>query len=158
MNARKWLKVRLRDIQARLVEAGHGVSLPVISRLLKADAYRLRLNRKDAEGSSHPERDRQFAHLQEQRDWHQQAGPPRLSIDTQKKERVGNFKNAGQVWCQHPEIVNTPDFPGQAEGRAVPYGIYDPFYNPATVSVGQSADTPEFAVDNLASWCQTELR
>jgi len=158
MSRRKWLKVRLRDIQARLIEAGHVVSLPVISRLLKAHDYRLRLNRKDAEGSSHPERDRQFAYLQEQRDWHKQAGQPRLSIDTKKKELVGNFKNAGKGWCQRPEIVNTHDFPGEAEGRAVPYGIYDPQHNQATVYVGQSADTPEFAVDNLANWCQTELR
>jgi Rhodopirellula transposase DDE domain len=158
MSTRKWLKVRLRAIQARLVEVGHAISLPVISRLLQAQDYRLRVNQKNDEGGNHPERDRQFTYLREQRAWHEQAGQPRLSIDTKKKELVGNFKNAGKVWCQHPEIVKTHDFPSEAEGRAVPYGIYDPQHNQATVYVGQSADTPEFAVDNLVSWCQTDLR
>jgi Rhodopirellula transposase DDE domain len=158
MSTRKWLNARLRDIQARLVEVGHAISLPVISRLLKAHDYRLRVSRKDAEGTNSPERDCQFAYIQEQRDWHEQAGQPTVSIDTKKKELVGNFKNAGHVWCRHPEIVNTHDFPGDAEGRAVPYGVYDLQHNQAHVYVGQSADTAEFAVDNVVMWCQTELR
>lgn len=157
MSTRKWLNVRRRDIQAKLVEAGHAVSLPVISRLLRGHDYHLRSNRKDAEGPSTPERDAQITHIQEQRDWHEQMGQPLLSIDTKKKELVGNFKNSGQIWCQAPELVNTHDFPGDALGRAVPYGIYDLHHNQAEVYVGQSADTPEFAVDNLAAWCQTEL-
>lgn len=158
MSTRQWLNCRLRDIQEKLVELGHAVSLPVISRLLKAHDYRLRVNRKDAEGASHPDRDRQFAYIQEQRDWHQQAGQPTVSVDTPKKEWVGHFKNPGQVWCQCPEIVNTHDFPGEAEGRAVPYGIYDLQHNQADIYVGQSADTPTFAVDNLATWCQTQMQ
>lgn len=158
MTNRKWLNVRLRDIQVKLVEVGHAVSLPVISRLLSGHDYHLRSNRKAAEGSSSPERDAQFTHIQEQREWHEQAGQPTLSIDTKKKELVGNFKNVGQIWCQSPEIVNTHDFPGEAVGRAVPYGIYDLQHNQAEVYVGQSAHTAEFAVDNLAAWCQTELR
>jgi Rhodopirellula transposase DDE domain len=133
------------------------VSLPVISRLLRGHDYHLCSNRNDAEGASSPERAAQFAHIQEQRDWHEQAGQPMLSIDTKKKERVGNFQNGGQIWCQSPELVNTHDFPGDAVGRAVPYGIYDLQHNQAEVYVGQSADTSEFAVDNLAAWCQTEL-
>jgi len=158
MSTRKWLNARLRDIQAKLADLGHAVSLPVIGRLLKAHDYRLQSNHKDAEGASPPERDRQFAYIQEQRQAYTQAGQPILSIDTKKKELVGNFKNAGQIWCDQPEIVNTHDFPGDAEGRAVPYGIYDLQHNQADVYVGQAADTPEFAVDNLASWCRTELR
>jgi hypothetical protein len=158
MSQRKWLNCRLRDMQAKLVELGHGVSLPVLGRLLKAHDYRLRVNRKDVEGARHPDRERQFAYLQEQRRWHEQAGQPRISVDTKKKELVGNFKNAGRVWCQQPERVDSHDFPQDAEGRAVPYGIYDLHHNQATVYVGQSADTPTFAVDNLATWCQTELR
>jgi hypothetical protein len=158
MSSRKWLNVRLRDIQAKLVAVGHAVSLPVISRLLRGHDYHLRSNRKDAEGASSPEREAQFTHIQEQREWHEQTGQPTLSIDTKKKELVGNFKNAGQIWCQTPEIVNTHDFPGDGLGRAVPYGIYDLHHNQAEVYVGHSADTPEFAVDNLAAWCQTELR
>jgi hypothetical protein len=157
MNTRKWLNCRLRDIQTKLVEVGHRVSLPVISRLLKAHDYRLRVNRKEAEGADHPDRDRQFAYIHDQGAWHEQAGQPRISVDTKKKELVGNFKNAGQVWCQQPDIVNDHDFPQDAEGRAVPYGIYDPQHNQATIYVGQSADTPTFAVDNMAAWCRTEL-
>lgn len=133
------------------------VSLPVISRLLKAHDYRLRVNRKVFEGQSHPERDRQFVHIQEQREAHLRDGQPCLSVDTKKKELVGNFKNAGRIWRQEAEQVNVYDFSSQAVGRAVPYGIYDIQHNQADVYVGQSADTVEFAVDNLARWCQPEL-
>jgi hypothetical protein len=136
---------------------GHAVSLPVISRLLRGHDYPLRSNRKEAEGASSPERDAQFSHIQEQRAEHEQAGQPTLSIDTKKKELVGDFKNAGQIGCQVPEIVHTHDFPGDAVGRAVPYGICDRQHNQAEVYVGQSADTPEFAVDSLVAWCRTEL-
>jgi len=158
MTAQKWLNCRLREIQAKLVEQGQKVSLPVISRLLKAHDYRLRVNHKEAEGPDHPDRARQFAHIHEQREAHQAAGQPCLSVDTKKKELVGNFKNAGQIWCQEAEVVNIHDFPSEAVGRAVPYGIYDLRYNQGSVYVGQSADTPEFAVDNLVRWCQTDLR
>jgi len=157
MTTKKWLNCRLRDIQAKLVEQGHALSLPVISRLLKAQDYRLRANRKEAEGPDPPERAGQFAHIQEQREAHQQAGQPCISVDTKKKELIGNFKNAGRIWCQEAEPVNIHDFPGEAVGRAVPYGIYDLQHNRGTVYVGQSCDTPEFAVDNLTNWCQTEL-
>jgi hypothetical protein len=80
-----------------------------------------------------------------------------ISVDTKKKELVGDFKNPGQVWCQTPERVKVHDFPSEAVGRAVPYGIYDLQHNHGTVYVGQSADTPAFAVDNIAHWCRTEM-
>jgi hypothetical protein len=70
---------------------------------------------------------------------------------------IGNFKNTGKIWCQTPEPVNVHDFPSEALGRAVPYGIYDRQHNQGTVYVGQSGDTPTFAVDNIATWCRTEL-
>lgn len=157
MSDAKWLNCRLQDIQERLVKVGHGVSCPVISRLLKAVGYHLRLNIKEREGKSHPDRDLQFTYLRQQRAEHQAAGHPTLSIDAKKKELVGNFKNAGRIWCQQPEQVNVYDFRSEAVGRAVPYGLYDPQHNRGTVYVGQSADTPAFAVDNLLHWCQTEL-
>jgi hypothetical protein len=157
MGEGKWLNCRLRDIQQRLRELGHGVSLPVISRLLKAAGYRLRLNVKQHEGQAHPERDQQFRHIQQQREAHIQAGQPTISVDTKKKELVGNFKNAGQCWGQQPESVNIHDFPSEALGRAVPYGIYDTQHNIGTVYVGQSADTPAFAVDSLVAWCQHDM-
>jgi Rhodopirellula transposase DDE domain len=157
MRETKWLNCRLRDIRQRLTDLGHEVSCPVISRLLKAAGYCLRLNVKEREGETHPDRDTQFGYIRQQRTLHQQAGHPTLSIDAKKKELVGNFKNAGRIWCQEPEPVNIHDFLSEGVGRAVPYGIYDQQYNRGTVYVGQSADTPTFAVDNLVHWCQTEL-
>jgi len=151
----KWLNCRLADIEDRLDEQGHKVSLPVISRLLRAHDYRLRANVKEL-GKKEPERDTQFQHILAQRAQHQSAGQPTLSVDTKKKELIGNFKNAGRVWCQEPEKVDVHDFPQDAVGRAVPYGIYDIRRNRGIVYVGQSADTPTFAVDNIVRWCQTE--
>ncbi len=157
MGEAKWLNCRLRDIQAQLVNLGHAVSGPVISRLLKAAGYRLRLNVKAHEGPPNAERDQQFVHIREQREAHREAGQPTISVDTKKKELVGNFKNAGRIWGREAEVVNVHDFPSEAIGRAVPYGIYDLQHNRGPVYVGQSADRPTFAVDNLLSWCQTEL-
>lgn len=153
----KWLNCRLIDIQEHLDKQGHGVSLPVISRLLKKNDYSLKANAKQVEGKQHPDRDRQFEHIQNQRVRHQAEGQPVISVDTKKKELVGNFKNAGQIWCQAPEPVNVHDFPSAALGRAVPYGIYDRQHNHGTIYVGQSADTPTFAVDNITDWRRTEL-
>jgi hypothetical protein len=157
MSERKWLNCRLADIQDRLGEQGHGVSLPVIGRLLKQNDYTLKANVKQTEGKAHPERDQQFEHIHEQRTAHQAHGQPVISVDTKKKELVGDFKNPGRIWCQEPERVNVHDFPGDAVGRAVPYGIYDLPHNHGSVYVGQSADTPSFAVDNIADWCRTEM-
>src|SRR5258708_13610904 len=157
MNATPWLNCRLRDIQAKLAQYAMQVSLPVISRLLKAHDYRLRVNHKVFEGERHPERERQFAHIQEQREAHLHDGQPCLSVDTKKKELVGNFKNAGRVWCQEAQQVNVYDFPSQAIGRAVPYGIYDLAHNQADVYLGHSLDTAEFSFYNLPRWCQTDL-
>lgn len=152
----RWLNCRLRDIQARLVEQCHGVSLPVISRLLRRHHYRLRANVKEVAGRQHPDRDQQFAHILAQRTAHLTQGYPVLSIDTKKKELIGNFKNPGQIWGQEAELVNVHDFRRDAGGRAVPYGLYDRQRNHGIVYVGQSADTPAFAVDNIVHWCHTE--
>jgi len=157
MKADKWLNCRLRDLQAKLQEKAHWVSLPVISRLLKQRDYRLRVNRKNEEGKSPQERDQQFVYLQQQRQAFMTDGQPVLSVDTKKKELVGNFKNAGRAWCQEAIQVNVHDFPSQGDGKAVPYGVYDLIHNQGTVYVGQSADTAEFAVDNLAHWCEHEM-
>ena len=157
MSECKWLNCRLADLEERLDAQGHGVSRPVISRLLQAHDYNLHVNVKEVEGKSHPERDTQFQYIQAQRAHHLAAGNPCLSVDTKKKELIGNFKNAGQSWSTQAERVNVHDFPSDADGRAVPYGIYDQQHNCGTVYVGQSADTPTFAVDNLARWCETEL-
>jgi hypothetical protein len=157
MSERRWLNCRLIDIQEHLDEQEHGVSLPVISRLLKQNDYSLKANVKQTEGKRHPDRNQQFEYIREQQTVQQAKGQPVISVDTKKKELVGDFKNPGQVWCQTPEQVKAHDFPSEAVGRAVPYGIYDLQHNRGTVYIGQSADTPTFAVDNIAHWCRTEM-
>jgi hypothetical protein len=157
MSEQKWLNCRLHDIQICLEAQEHGVSLPVISRLLRNNGYTLRANTKQQEGEQHPDRDQQFAYIRGQRSVHQIHKQPILSVDTKKKELVGDFKNPGRIWCKTAERVKVHDFPGEARGRAVPYGLYDRQHNCGTVYVGQSADTPAFAVDNIAHWCRTEL-
>ena len=158
MSDQKWLNCRLCDIRQQLDRRGHRVSKSVISRVLHAHNYSLRVNVKKHAGKQHPDRDRQFEYIRTQRHAHQAAGYPLISVDTKKKERVGNFKNAGQAWRQAPDEVDAHDFPQDAIGRAVRYGIYDLRYNCGTVYLGQSADTPTFAVDNIAHWCRTEMQ
>ena len=155
MSSVKWLSCRLSDIQEKL--GNHRVSKPVISRLLKAQDYHLRVNSKQIDANSqHPERNRQFVYIGEQRQRHEDENQPHLSVDTKKKELIGNFKNAGQVWCQGAVGVNTHDFKQDALGRAVPYGLYDQYFNCGTVCLGRSSDTPAFAVDCVAHWCASE--
>jgi hypothetical protein len=158
MSQQKWLNCRLCDIRQALDQRGHQVSKPVISRILRAHGYSLRANVKQQAGNQHPDRDQQFASIRAQRAAHQARGQPVISGATKKKELVGNFKNAGPVWCQTAEEVDAHDFPQDALGRAVPYGIYDLHANRGTVYIGRSANTPTFAVDNIAHWCRTELR
>ena len=158
MSEQKWLNCRLCDIRQLLEQRGHRVSKPVISRILRAHHYSLRANLKQQAGKQHPERDKQFVYIRSQRATHQEQSQPVISVDTKKKELVGNFKNPGQVWGQSAEIVDAHDFPQDAIGRAVPYGIYDLSANRGTVYIGQSADTATFAVDSIADWCRTELR
>jgi hypothetical protein len=158
MTAAKWLNCRLVDIQERLAGLGHPASKPVISRLLRTHDYRLRANVKQAGGATHPDRDCQFRYIGAQREHYLAQGWPVISVDTKKKELIGNFKNAGRTWGQEAEQVDAHDFPQDALGRAVPYGIYDLHANCGTVYVGQSADTPAFAVANLAHWVRGEMR
>jgi hypothetical protein len=152
MTGNKWLNCRLHDLQDGLEKQEHRVSCPVIARLLRQQNYHLRANVKHFEGHPHPERDQQFCYLRQQQAQHLAAGQPVISVDTKKKEMIGNFKQAGRTWGTAPEQVNVYDFPELAVGRAVPYGIYDLQNNRGTVYVGQSADTPAFAVDNIARW------
>jgi hypothetical protein len=153
MSEQKWVRVSLRHLSRRLGAAGHPASPPTVRRLLDAQGYRLHANTKQLEaGAAHPDRDRQFQYITEQRQAFRMAGRPQISVDTKKKELIGRFKNAGRVWSPAAEAVNAHDFRQDALGRAVPYGIYDLTHNRGTVYVGQSADTPRFAVDLLARW------
>ena len=127
-----------------------------VSRLLKKLEYSLKANVKQLTGPPHPDRDRQFEYLQAQKEAYSEAGLPVISVDTKKKELIGDFKNAGRSWCRRAEEVNVHDFRQDALGRAVPYGIYDINNNQAHVYVGNSADTPQFAVDAIAMWWERE--
>ena len=157
MSEQQWVRVSLRQLSRDLGEAGHPASPPTVRRLLAAQGYRLHANTKQLESrAAHPDRDQQFQYITQQRQTFSAAGLPQISVDTKKKELIGQFKNGGRVWSREAEAVNVHDFRPDALGRAVPYGIYDLTHNRGTVYVGQSADTPRFAVDLLARWWTDE--
>lgn len=159
MSAQKWVRSSLRHLSAGLDAVGHRISPPTVGRLLRQRDYSLKANRKEREPASvRPERDAQFTHIAEQQALHREAQLPIISVDTKKKELIGDFKNTGRDWCHAPEFVNVHDFPSAAAGRAVPYGIYDLPRNRGYVCVGTSADTPEFAVTAIRSWWEQEGR
>ena len=153
MSDQKWVRSSLRQLSTRLGDAGHPVSPPTVGRLLLDLDYALHVNAKKVEArSDHADRDAQFNYIAAQRQAFADAHLPIISVDTKKKELIGNFKNAGATWGQDAEAVNAHDFPHDADGRAVPYGIYDLTHNHGTVYVGASGDTAQFAVDVLARW------
>ena len=123
-----------------------------LRRLLRKWQVRPKSNVKRLHPKPHPERDQQFQHLMAQRHCFAAAGQPIISVDTKKKELVGRFFNRGRRWSRQSEAVNTHDFPSYADGQAIPYGIYDVTYNRGYVAVGNSYDTPEFAVDAIVWW------
>lgn len=158
MSRTKWLRISLRCLSQVLEQDGYKVGRMTIRRLLKKQDYSLKANRKEFTGPPHPDRDRQFRYIRRVRQVFQAAGHPVISIDTKKKELIGNFKNPGQVWCRYAEKVNVHDFRHDALGRAAPYGIYDLTHNEGFVVVGTSADTSEFAVDAICLWWKDEDR
>jgi hypothetical protein len=125
-----------------------------VGRLLHALGYRLQAVRKSREGTSHPDRNAQFEHINATAAAFLQRQQPVISVDTKKKELVGDFTNAGQEWqpTKTPETVLVHDFPGDAIGKAIPYGVYDMARNEAWVSVGRDHDTPAFAVASIRQW------
>ena len=148
-------KSRAKLTQA-LVQAGWRVSSTTVGRLLHELGYRLQAVRKSREGASHPDRNDQFAYINAKADDFLRRGQPVVSVDTKKKELVGDFKNAGREWQPkgQPEHARVHDFPQDALGKAIPYGIYDMANNEAWVSVGRDHDTPAFAVASLRQWWQ----
>jgi hypothetical protein len=159
MSAQKWARSSLRELSLRMEQAEHPVSHTTVARLLDHMGYSLHVNAKRVEAnSSHPDRGEQFEHISAQRGAFQAAGLPVISVDTKKKELIGNFKNGGRAWSREAEAVSVHDFLQHALGRAVPYGIYDPTSNRGTVYVGSSGDTAQFAVDAIARWWEDEGR
>lgn len=157
MSGQKWVRSSLRQLSLRLGQAQHPVSRTTVGRLLDKLGYALHVNAKKVEANSnHADRNEQFEYIAAQRQAFESAGLPIISVDTKKKELIGNFKNGGRAWSTEAEAVNVHDFPQDALGRAVPYGIYDLIHNRGTVYVGSSGDTPQFAVDAIARWWEGE--
>jgi hypothetical protein len=150
----RWTILSTRQLADALKQQGFDVSHDVVGRLLNEMDYSLQGNAKTEEGKQHEDRDAQFEHINELSKEFREAGEPVISVDTKKKELVGNFKNAGQTWRKkgEPVGVNDHDFPDQALGKAIPYGIYDVALNAAWVNVGQDHDTPQFAVQSIRNW------
>jgi hypothetical protein len=148
----KWSRRTTRKIAAELTALGIAVSKNTVGRLLKEMDFKLRVNRKQIASTKNPVRNQQFLHIGEQRERFVNRGLPIISVDTKKKELIGNFKNAGTKWDRAPILVKDHDFRSEAEGMAIPYGIYDTQANRGTVFVGTSHDTPAFAVDAIAQW------
>jgi hypothetical protein len=156
MSEQKWSRSSLRHLADELSQIGHWVSHTTVAKFLKDMGYSLKANVKRLAGSSHPDQDRQFEYTAQQKKAFLEAGLPVISVDTKKKELIGNFKNAGQSWCQEPIAVNDHDFEQDTLGKAVPYGIYDLKHNRGYVYVGKSADTSQFAVEMIARWWGAE--
>ena len=149
-----WVSKSQEKLAAALRDLGHKVSASSVKRLLAALGYSRQSNRKADEGSSHPDRNAQFEHINMKVLAAQAAGQPVISVDTKKKELVGNFKNAGSDWRPKgsPQRVNVHDFADKDLGKVVPYGVYDVGANEGWVSVGITSDTAEFAVQSIRSW------
>jgi len=153
----RWTCKSVRQVTAELTRMKHQVSHQVVADLLHALGYSLQANRKTKEGTNHPDRDAQFGHLNGKVKWCLGRRQPVISVDTKKKELVGDFKNNGREWRPkgEPEEVRVHDFVDRELGRATPYGIYDLGRNNGWVSVGMDHDTAEFAVETIRRWWRT---
>jgi len=150
----RWTCTSTRRLAQELTAQGHPVGPTTVRHLLKEAGYSLQANRKTREGKAHADRDAQFRHLNRRVTAQQRRGEPTVSVDTKKKETLGNLKNPGKTWRPkgRPREVETHDFPDPRKGKAVPYGVYDLRHNEAWVSVGVSSDTAEFAVEAIRCW------
>jgi transposase len=150
----RWTSKSVRRLAEELKRMGHQVSHRIVADLLHALGYSLQGNRKTLEGSSHPDRDAQFEHINRQAQEHFATSDPVISVDTKKKELVGDFKNGGREWHLQgmPEEVKVHDFMEPELGRAIPYGVYDLASNNGWVSVGVDNDTSSFAVETVRRW------
>ena len=148
----KWTRRTTEKIATQLRAGGIDVCANTVAGLVKQLGYRLRVNHKKLTRRRDPGRDVQFSYISAQREHFAANRWPLVSVDAKHRELVGDFANHGQTWSRQPIAVNTYDFPSQADGVAIPYGIYDLRANRASVFVGTSHNTPAFAVDNLAKW------
>jgi hypothetical protein len=150
----RWTCKSTRRLAEELCRQGHPVSDRTVAALLYAAGYSLQANRKTREGKGHPDRNAQFEHISQQVQRMQKRGQPVVSVDTKKKELVGDFKNPGQEWRpkDNPQEVRVHDFKDEELGKAIPYGVYDLANNQGWVSVGINHDTAYFAANSIRRW------
>ena len=150
----RWTCKSTRTLARELTAQGHPVSCTTVGRLLRQTGYSLQGNRKTKEGESHPDRNAQFEHINAMVKRFQKRGQPVISVDTKKKELVGNFKNGGREWMPQgqPDEVRVHDFMDKTLGKAIPYGVYDITSNQGWVSVGIDHDTAHFAAEAVYRW------
>lgn len=153
-SALSWTTLSVRRLAAELTAGGHRVTGETVGKLLRGNGFSLQANAKQVEGGGHPDRDAQFGYLNTQAAAHQQAGEPVISVDTKKKELVGNYKNGGREWrpAGTPEPVKVHDFIDPLLGKVNPYGVYDVCADTGWVTVGTDHDTSAFAVNTIRSW------
>ena len=150
----RWTSKSVRKLATELTQKGHQTSHHMVAGLLREMGYSLQANKKTIEGKQHPDRDAQFNYINRKTRQHQRTGQPAISVDTKKKELVGNFKNAGREWCPEgePEKVLVHDFKIKELGKVAPYGIYDLTRNNGWISLGVDSDTAAFAVSTIRKW------
>lgn len=156
----RWICKSTRTLAAQLTRRKHPVSHMKVAQLLREQGYSLQGNRKTEEGGDHPDRDAQFRHINTQVKRALAKGVPVISVDTKKKELVGNYENGGRQWlpAKQPVKVNGHDFPQPDIPRAYPYGVYDVERNRGFVNVGTNHDTGAFAVASIRGWWRAEGR
>jgi Rhodopirellula transposase DDE domain len=149
-----WTSKSASKLAEELRETGHELVDRSVLRLLHRAGYTMQQNVKTREGSDHPDRDAQFQYISACVAAALAVSEPVISVDTKHRELVGEFKNNGREWarCGHPVEVNTHDFPSQADGKAIPYGVYDLARNEGWISVGISRDTASFAAGSIGAW------
>ena len=154
----RWICMSTRALAVQLTGKRHPISHEKVAQLLRDQHYSLQSNRKSEEGEDHPDRDAQFRHINAQVKRALAAGIPVISVDTKKKELIGNYKNSGKQWlpAKNPDKVNVYDFPFSDVPRAYPYGIYDIARNRGFVNVGTDHDTGAFAVASIRGWWRSE--
>jgi hypothetical protein len=154
-NPLRWSSKSTTKLAKILNEKGYKITQRTVYNLLEQQGYSMKSNRKSLEGKAdHPDRDAQFEFINQQAKAFQQAGNPVLSVDTKKKENIGNFKNNGKEWsaqAHHTEVL-THDFPDKTLGKVAPHGVYDIHNNLGWVCIGISSDTAEFAVNSIRNW------
>jgi hypothetical protein len=150
----RWTCKSTAKLAAELTRRKHPVSDRTVASMLKQAGYSLQANRKTREGASHPDRNAQFEYLNASVRRFDRRGQPAISVDTKKKELVGDFKNGGREWRPHgqPENVRVHDFQDKTLGKAIPYGVYDILNNQGWVNVGIDHDTAQFAVHSIRRW------